>query len=122
MFLFEHVPSVFDEFRRGLRLVPVASGCEYLTGIRAFDQVSVRMRLAGVTRTEIGLIYDCVRVEDGADELVARAWQRHACVRSSGGAIVAAQVPEPLRLALEGYPLDMPRRGCPAGLRVAGRV
>lgn len=97
MFLLERAPSVLDWLRGGLKLVTVESVCESLAGISALEEISVRMRLEGLTLTEIDLVFDHVC----AEKLVARGWERVACVRGADGA--SAPVPEPLRLALEAY-------------------
>jgi len=103
MFLLEHASSVTDGLRGSLRLVTVEAGCERLAGIHAFEELSVRMRLAELPLTGIGLAFDYVRVSEGGDDLVGRSWQRIACLRDADGSAIPAPVPEPLRLALEGY-------------------
>jgi enediyne biosynthesis thioesterase len=99
MFLLERAPSVLDWLRGELTLRTVESGCECLAGIPALAEVSVRMRVEGLTVTEIGLVFDHVCTE----ELVARGWERVACVRGADGAGGPAPVPEALRLALGAY-------------------
>ncbi|HEX8008505.1 MAG TPA: acyl-CoA thioesterase [Trebonia sp.] len=103
MFLLEHASSVTDGLRGSLRLVTAEAGCERLAGVHAFKELSIRMRLAELSFTRIGLAFDYVRVSEGADELVGRGWQRITCLRDVDGSATPAPVPEPLRLALEGY-------------------
>src|SRR3954447_6625078 len=55
MFLLEHTPDLLDELQGELRLSTVESECEYLAEISAFDEVSVRMRLAETAPTHIDL-------------------------------------------------------------------
>jgi len=122
MFLLEHAPSVLDGLRGELKLVTVESECECLAGIQAFDELSVRMRLGELTRTGIGLAFDFVCVSEGVEELVAKGWQRVACVRGADGASAPTRVPEPLRLALETYAIGRPRRVGSGRLGVGGRA
>ena len=103
MFLLEHASSVPAGLHGRLRLVTVEARCERLAGIHAFEELSVRMRLVEPARTQIGLAFDYVRVDDGAEDLVGRGWQRVACLAGDGGPGAPAPVPEPLRLALRGY-------------------
>jgi enediyne core biosynthesis thioesterase len=99
MFLLEHASTVTDGLRGSVGLVTVETGCERLAGIHAFEELSVRMRLAELPLTGIGLAFDYVR----ADDLVGRGWLRIACLRNVDGSPVPAPVPAPLRRALEGY-------------------
>jgi enediyne core biosynthesis thioesterase len=122
MFLLEHAPSVLDGHRGELELVTLESGCECLAGIRAFDELSIRMRLEELTMTRIGLAFDYVCISEGAEELVARGWQRVACMRGANGASAPTRVPEPLRLALERYAVRRPRRISSVRLGAGGRA
>lgn len=115
MFLLNHVPGVLDELRAGLELVATESECEYLSEVAAFDEVAIRMRVEELTQTEIGFAFDYVRLHDGAEELVARCRQRVVCMRGSSGTTAPARVPEPLRRALEGYAVTVPRRASAVG-------
>jgi enediyne biosynthesis thioesterase len=116
MFLLEHVPGVLDELRAGLTLLTIESECEYLSGVTAFDEVAIRMRVEELTETQIGFAFDYVRLHDGLEELVARCRQRVACMRGSNGSpTVPVHVPEELRRALEGYAVRAPRRASAAG-------
>jgi enediyne core biosynthesis thioesterase len=122
MFLLEYVPSMLDELRGDLMLATVESGCEYLAGIEALDELSIRMRLEELTRSQIGFVFDYVRIRDGAEELVARGWQRVACMRRADAAIAPVPVPEPLRLALDGYAVSWPQRTGSVRLGAGGRA
>jgi enediyne biosynthesis thioesterase len=103
MFLLEHAPSILDELRGDLKLFTIKSECEYLSEITAFSEVSVRMRLEGLTQTQISFGFDYVRVDSGLEELVARGKQRVACMRGANGATAPTRVPEQLRRALANY-------------------
>jgi enediyne biosynthesis thioesterase len=87
----------------GLALVTTEVSCRYLGELRAFDEVAVRMRLAGEGQTWLALAFEYVRVGPGAEETVARGEQRVACMRREGGGFVPAPVPAALRRALVPY-------------------
>ena len=115
MFLLEYAPDVLDDLCRDLKLFTIKSECKYLAEITAFDEVSVRMRLEDLTQTQIGFVFDYVRVRDGLEELIARSSQRVACMRGSSGSTTSTRVPEELRRALESYEIRIPQQ-----LKVAG--
>jgi enediyne biosynthesis thioesterase len=106
MFLLEHAPAVLQEIGEGLALATVRCSCDYLAELQAFDEVVVRMRLAGVVQNRITLLFEYWRRAAGGEELVARGEQQIACMRRpgpDGGAMVAAPIPAALREALRPY-------------------
>jgi enediyne biosynthesis thioesterase len=112
MFLHEHAPEVLRELADGLALATVRCSCDYLAELAAFDEVVVRMRLAGMAQNRITLHFEYWRRADGGDELVARGEQQVACMRrvspaaalaGKAGDMVAAPIPEALREALRPY-------------------
>jgi enediyne biosynthesis thioesterase len=103
LFLLEYAPKVLDELAGDLTLSVVESGFEPLAGVFDFDEISIRMRLAGLTTTGIDLAFDFVRVRDGREELVARGRQRLVCVRDADGAAVPERVLPALESALKEY-------------------
>lgn len=121
MFLLEHAPGVLDELRGDLKLFTIRAECEYLAELTAFDELSIRMRLEDLTQTQIGFVFDYVRLREGVADLVARGGQRIACMRGSNGATMPTRVPEPLRRALAGYVIS-PRPNGPARGGVGGRA
>jgi enediyne biosynthesis thioesterase len=103
MFLREHTPELLRELAAGLSVVTLRCSCEYLGELAAFDEVSIRMRLAALVQNRMSLEFEYWRVSGGAEELVARGEQQVAWMRRSGDRLVAASVPEPLRQALMAY-------------------
>jgi enediyne biosynthesis thioesterase len=112
MFLHEHAPEVLRELAGGLALATIRCSCDYLAELAAFDEVVVRMRLAGMAQNRITLHFEYWRRADGGDELVARGEQQVACMRrvspaaapaGKAGDMVAAPIPEALREALRPY-------------------
>jgi acyl-CoA thioesterase FadM len=107
MFLFEHLPSLLDEIRAGLMAFTVLD-YEQVTfaGIGALDEVSVRMRVDKLTLTEVGFVFDHLRLRQGTSELAVRGWQRVGCTRRSSLGPQPTPLPEQLRLALHDYVLN----------------
>ncbi|MER6662929.1 acyl-CoA thioesterase [Amycolatopsis japonica] len=103
MFLKERAPSVLEELRADLKLFTLKVECEFLAEITAFDELSVRMRLEELTRTQIEFSFDYVVLRPDGELLVARGRQRIACMRGPNTATVPAPVPDALRRALAPY-------------------
>ena len=104
MFLREHAPDIIEELRRDLALATVRCSCDYLAELEPFDQVLVRMRLAGIAQNRITLAFEYYRVrEDGTEELVARGEQQVACMKREGNRTVPTAIPTSLREALRAY-------------------
>jgi enediyne core biosynthesis thioesterase len=99
MFLLEHAPDVIDDLQDSLRLFTLSADCEFLGELAPFDELSVRMRVSDLTQIQIGFSFDYVRIKSGVEELVARGWQRIACMQHDNGRITPARVPESLRNA-----------------------
>lgn len=103
MFLREHAPGVLGELKNGLLLVTVRCSCEYFSELFALDEIIIRMTLAGVTQTRVGMAFEYVRAIGSTEELVARGEQQIACMRKQGDVAVPAPVPAELRQALKQY-------------------
>jgi len=109
LFLLEHARDVLDQLQHGLRLFTLKSECEFPAQVCAGDELSIRMRLASMTETQISFAFDYVRIFQGTDEVVARGSQRVVCMRGINGHTGPVSVPESLRLALDGYAIRDPR-------------
>lgn len=103
MFLQDHAPGVLEQIRDDLKLFTLTVRCEYFGDALVFDEVSVRMRLEELTRTQIAFAFDYVRLRGGEERLIAKGRQRVACMRGPNRHTEPAEVPESLRVALEGY-------------------
>ncbi|MFE4357931.1 acyl-CoA thioesterase [Kitasatospora sp. NPDC056800] len=106
MFLKEKAPGVLAELREDLKLFTLKVECEFFAEITAFDELSVRMRLEELTRTQVQFSFDYLRIDGGQGSPVARGRQRIACMRGPNTATVPAPVPEELRRALAPYAED----------------
>lgn len=118
MFLLEYTPCVLDELLDGLELITVAAEYESLRELRAFDEVSVRMRMADVAPTQIRLDFDYVRVRHGEEMLAAIGRRLVGCM--CGGTPV--RVPAGLARALAGYPSSQPAPRGAVRLGTGGRA
>lgn len=104
MFLKERAPEVLADLRNDLKLFTLRVDCEFFAEITAFDELSIRMRLAQLAQTQVEFGFDYVRLDpDGGETMVARGGQRVACMRGPNTKTVPARVPEALIRALEPY-------------------
>jgi enediyne biosynthesis thioesterase len=107
MFLRDHAPAVIAEMARGLALVTTRCSCEYFAELYAFDEVIVRMHLAGLQQNRIAMRFEYVRrTPAGAgdrEDVVARGEQEVACMQREGGRMVPVPVPAVLRDALRPF-------------------
>lgn len=104
MFLKQEAPAVLAEVQDDLKLFTLKVDCEFFAEITAFDELSIRMRLAELGQTQLEFTFDYVRLaEDGGETLVARGRQRIACMRGPNTATVPSLVPESLVQALAPY-------------------
>jgi len=99
MFLRDHAPDVIAELSRGLALATVSCACEYFAELTAFDEITVRMRLAELVQNRMRLAFEYWR----GKELVARGEQQIACMKRDGEKLLPAPVPPGLRAALAAY-------------------
>lgn len=104
LFLKQQAPAVLREVQDDLKLFTLKVDCEFFAEITAFDELSIRMRLAELGQTQLEFTFDYVKVtEDGGEVLVARGRQRIACMRGPNTATVPALIPGALARALEPY-------------------
>ena len=103
MFLRDHAPDVIAGLSRGLALATVSCACEYFAELAAFDEISVRMRLAELVQNRMRLAFEYWRRRQGIEELVARGEQQIACMKRDGDKLSPTPVPQTLRVALAAY-------------------
>jgi enediyne biosynthesis thioesterase len=104
LFLKDRAPEVLADLRADLKLFTLRVDCEFFAELTAFDEVSVRMRLAELTQTQLQFTFDYVRLDPGGVEtLAARGSQRVACMRGPNTRTAPARVPEALVRALRPY-------------------
>ncbi|ANW22587.1 acyl-CoA thioesterase [Streptomyces clavuligerus] len=104
MFLKQRAPEVLADLQADLKLFTLKVDCEFFAEITAFDELSIRMRLAHLAQTQLEFTFDYVKLgPGGAETLVARGSQRVACMRGPNSATVPSLVPEALVRALSPY-------------------
>ncbi|MEE1794409.1 acyl-CoA thioesterase [Streptomyces sp. BE308] len=104
LFLKQKAPAVLAEVQDDLKLFTLKVDCEFFAEITAFDELSIRMRLAELGQTQLEFTFDYVKVtEDGGETLVARGKQRIACMRGPNTATVPSLIPAALAEALAPY-------------------
>jgi enediyne core biosynthesis thioesterase len=103
MFLREHAPSVLDALAQGLALATTHCSCEYFSELRAFDEITVRMRLDSMVQNRIEMQFEYWRTNGTGEELIARGRQGVACMRREGDRMVPEPIPAELRDALAEY-------------------
>ncbi|MBW4721820.1 acyl-CoA thioesterase [Saccharothrix obliqua] len=103
MFLRDHAPGVLARVMDDLKLFTLKVECEFSAELAAFDELSVRMSLEDLTRTQIQVAFDYVRLGAGGEEPVGRGRQRIACMTGDGAAVAPVPVPDELRAALAAY-------------------
>jgi enediyne biosynthesis thioesterase len=103
MFLRQHAPGVLAMLSEGLALATTRCSCEYLAELVAFDEIIVRMRLAGIVQNRIAMDFEYWRVSPTGEMLIARGQHEVACMARSGDRMAPTAVPAELRDALRPY-------------------
>src|SRR5262249_44609848 len=93
LFLRQHAPEILEELGRGLCLVTTRCSCEFLAELGAFDEVVVRMRLAGTSQSGLSLAFEYWRQGQGSEELVGRGEQGIACLSREGNRVAPVPIP-----------------------------
>lgn len=103
MFIREHAPDLVELLEHDFALATVHCACDYIEELRAFDTVTIAMRLSALTRTRVTMTFEYLRGGAAGRDLVARGAQVIACMQREGGRLVPAPVPPSLAAALEPY-------------------
>jgi enediyne biosynthesis thioesterase len=98
-FLREHCPTILADLRGGLALATTRCSCAYYAELDAFDRITVRMMLGGVSQNRVLMRFDYLR--DG--QLVARGEQEIACLARDAEGTRPVAVPAQLLAALARY-------------------
>jgi enediyne biosynthesis thioesterase len=103
LFLRDHAPGVLVALDRELALVTIHVSCDYFEEVRAWDEVTVRMRLASQTQNRLTLSFDYYCTHEGQEQLIARGEQQIASMTREGASLVPVPLPEELCAALEPF-------------------
>ena len=103
-FLAEHAPDVLALLANDLRLVTLSVSCDFYEELRAFDELTLEMRLASRHGHRLGLAFDYQLQRDDTSRLAARGDQEVACMRvTSEGRLIATELPESLAVSLQAF-------------------
>jgi enediyne biosynthesis thioesterase len=102
LFLREHAPDILTKLEHGFALITLRCSCEYLSELKAFDEVKVCMFLASMSQNRIAMRFEYWR-ENSPQELVARGEQEIACMRRQGDRLIPVAIPKSLREALAPF-------------------
>jgi enediyne core biosynthesis thioesterase len=103
-FLAEHAPEVLTALAEDLRLVTLSVSCDFYEELRAFDSVTLEMRLEAREAHRVKLGFDYWLQRNGAQRLAARGAQEVASMRDAGGGrLIPTDLPAPLSVALKAY-------------------
>jgi enediyne biosynthesis thioesterase len=103
LFLRDHAPGVLAELDRGLVFVTIHVSCDYFEEVRAWDEVTIRMRLAAQTQNRLTLSFDYCRAHDGREQLIARGEQQIAAMTRDRAGLVPIPLPAELCAALQPF-------------------
>lgn len=103
MFLHEKAPAVLDDLRNDLKLFTLNVSCEFYSELTAFDEVSIRMRLAELTRSQVQFDFEYVSLRSEGELSVGRGSQRVVCMRGPNTRTHPTPVPDALVAALKPY-------------------
>ncbi|MEM9553198.1 MAG: acyl-CoA thioesterase [Acidobacteriota bacterium] len=113
MFLESHCPEMLRRMDHGLALVTTRCACDYLSELRPFDRVSIRMTLVEAAQNRVTMGYEYWRTggaeleprdESEPERLAARGEQQIALMeRREDGSMVPTPIPRELRDALQRY-------------------
>lgn len=103
MFLREYVPDILERFKNGFALITTRVSCEFIGELSAFDEIIIRMRLAGFKQNRIAMQFEYWRNDANGEEIVARGEQEIACMQRENGSLIPVQVPEKFKDALGNY-------------------
>src|SRR5712675_710173 len=65
LFLKQRAPEILADLQADLKLFTLKVDCEFFAEITAFDELSIRMRLAELAQTQIAFTFDYVRLDQG---------------------------------------------------------
>lgn len=102
MFLRDHAPGILAELESGFALITLRCSCDYLSELKAFDEVTLRMILSSMSQNRITMRFEYWR-ESNPRELVARGEQEIACMRRQPQGLAPVPVPKLLRDALASF-------------------
>jgi enediyne polyketide synthase len=108
MFLKAHAPDVLPELESGqLALVTVSCSCEYEAELRAFDEVSVRMRMEALGNDWVTMSFEYWCAQSFTEVRIAKGLQKIAARRRTSTGLQPTLLPESMVIAFKAYGNDV---------------
>ena len=103
-FIYDHAPDLLVEIEKNnLALITLNCSCQYLSELKAFDEVLIRMSLEAVSFNKVKMSFDYYKVENGTQKKVAVGTHEIGCFRRTDTGLTPVQVPDSLGRKLEEY-------------------
>lgn len=103
-FIKDHAPDLLEEMERNhLALITMNCSCQYLSELKAFDQVLILMTLDAMQHNKVKMLFEYFKVENGANKKVATGTHEIGCFRRINNELKPVPVPDSLSKALEEY-------------------
>jgi len=103
-FLKEHVHDVLEDMKNGLALITLNCSCNYLSELRAFDEVRICMYLERIQQNRISMSFEYYKIgETENDILVAKGKHEIGCFRRQESGLIPVEVPQKFKSKLELY-------------------
>jgi enediyne biosynthesis thioesterase len=104
IFIREKVPELISEVEDGtLSLITLHCSCNYLSELRAFDEVIVEMSLDSIQQNRIRMSFEYHKICDTSNCIVANGLHEIGCFRRAAVGLETIPVPASLLNALELY-------------------
>lgn len=106
MFLRDHCPELLEEMENGLAFVTLRCSCEYLSELKAFDVISVRMQADRPVQNRLTMHFSYWRLAGSSgpvDELVAKGEHQIASFQRLRDELRPVSLPPSLSRAVEPY-------------------
>lgn len=104
MFIKEKSPGILTAIENGsLALITLKCSCEYFDEIKAFDEVTIKMRLEGITGHRISMSFEYTIRKLNQSVVAARGMQEIGCMSRFDQTLKPIQPPQELIDALNFY-------------------
>jgi len=111
LFLRQHFPEVVEQIEHGLVIFTMRCSCHYLSELRAFDEVILRMQLGDIQQNRLEMRFDYWRRENEGETRIARGEQEVVFMRREGTRLVETSIPRSIRDAARRYSITNPAAG-----------
>ena len=89
--------------REGLALITINCSCNYLSELKVFDEVTIKMGLQELTYNRVKMTFDYYKVGRRKELLVATGLHEIGCYKRINNELIPVEVPEDLTNALKEY-------------------